>query len=131
MRRTKWVRLRIFLFISLVLFAGCSRDPNVRKQKYLDSGNKYFDAGKYPEACLQYQNAIQIDPKFAEAHEKLADCYLRRGIWTGGFQELNRTIDLEPQNFGAHVKLGNIFMAAHQFKDALRPAAELTVRLAT
>ena len=47
------------------MFTGCSRDPNVRKQKYFDSGGKYFAEGKYREAAIQYSNAIQIDPRFA------------------------------------------------------------------
>ena len=29
------------------LCTGCSRDPNIRKQKYLDSGEKYAAEGKY------------------------------------------------------------------------------------
>jgi len=51
----------------LMLFAGCARDPNVRKQKYLATGNAYFDQGKYREATIEYLNAIQIDKGFAEA----------------------------------------------------------------
>ena len=54
------------------MFTGCSRDPNVRKQKYFDSGEKYFAAGKYHEAAIQFSNAIQIDSRFAQAHYELA-----------------------------------------------------------
>ncbi len=38
----------------LGLLAGCSRDPNVRKQKYLESGQRYFDKGQYKEAAIQF-----------------------------------------------------------------------------
>jgi Tfp pilus assembly protein PilF len=54
--------------ITLGLLAGCSRDPNVRKQKYLESGQCYFEKAKYREAAIQYSNAIQVDPRFADAH---------------------------------------------------------------
>jgi hypothetical protein len=43
------------------MFTGCSRDPNVRKQKYLESGERYYEKGKYREAAIQYENAIQVD----------------------------------------------------------------------
>jgi Tfp pilus assembly protein PilF len=59
------------LILTLALFAafaGCSRDPNVRKQKFFASGQSYFAQGKYPEAAIQFSNAIDIDPRFAEAH---------------------------------------------------------------
>src|SRR5947208_10873671 len=42
------------------------------KQKYLESGQRYYDRGKYREAAIQYENAIQVDARFAEAHYKLA-----------------------------------------------------------
>src|SRR5580704_16216774 len=111
-------RLCVSFTAGLILLAGCSRDPNVRKQKALDSGNKYFDAGKFPEACIEYQNAIQIDPRFVAAHERLADCFLRREMWSAGYAELMRVVDLEPQNFGKHIELGNLLLAGRRPKDA-------------
>src|SRR5438552_3690018 len=50
------------------MLAACSRDPNVRKQKYLESGERYYEKGKYREAAIQYENAIQVDASFADAH---------------------------------------------------------------
>jgi tetratricopeptide (TPR) repeat protein len=119
MIRNNYKRFCILLLtVGLILLSGCSRDPNVRKQKAFDSGNKYFDAGKLPEACIEYQNAIQIDPKFVAAHEKLADCFLRREMWSAGYSELMHVVDLEPQNFSKHIELGNLLLAGHHAKEA-------------
>src|SRR5271166_2187451 len=76
---TRSAMLRVFLigFLITALFTGCSRDPNVRKQKYLESGNRYRDQGKFREAAIQYSNAIQLDPRFVEAHYQLAETYLK------------------------------------------------------
>ena len=41
------VTLRLLLPGALLATFGCSRDPNVRKQKYFDSGEDYFAEGKY------------------------------------------------------------------------------------
>ena len=60
------------LLIAAALIAGCTRDPQIRKKEYLDKGLSYFEKGKYEEAVIEYQNAIQIDPKFAEAHYELS-----------------------------------------------------------
>ncbi len=46
---------------------GLQEGPEVAKKEYFDSGNKYFDQGKYKEAIVEYRNAIQQDPKFGEA----------------------------------------------------------------
>src|SRR5229473_1927499 len=73
-----WKYRAVLLLISAAaILVGCSHDPNVRKQKYLESGNKYFERGQYREAAIEYQNAIQIDKLYADAHYHLALCYLR------------------------------------------------------
>ena len=72
MTRSVSVRLLLACLLLAAVFTGCSRDPNVRKQKYLDSGEKYFAEGKYHEAAIQFSNAIQIDSRFAQAHYQLA-----------------------------------------------------------
>ena len=68
MSRSISVRLLLTCCLLTVVLTGCSRDPNVRKQKYFESGEKYFAAGKYREAAIQYSNAVQIDSRFAQAH---------------------------------------------------------------
>ena len=84
----------------------------MRKQKYLDSGEKYFAEGKYREAAIQYSNAIQIDSRFAQAHYELSQTYLKLGDSNRAFQELNRTVDLAPDNYRAHTDLANLLDTA-------------------
>jgi tetratricopeptide (TPR) repeat protein len=110
-------RLRLLVVLPL-LFAGCSRDPNVRKQKYLESGERYFAKAEYPAASIQFRNALQVDPQFSAAHYQLARTYLKVREWDNAFQELQRTIELEPQNFPARLDLANLLLAAAQLKPA-------------
>ncbi len=108
MSRSVSVRLLLACCAFTTLLTGCSRDPNVRKQKYLDSGEKYFAEAKYREASIQYLNAIQIDPRFAQAHYDLSQAYLKQGDSQRAFQELLRTVDLAPDNYRAHTDLANL-----------------------
>src|SRR5262245_34859068 len=77
MRPFSAVRMIVILGVITALSAGCSRDPNVRKQRFFKSGQEYFEQGKYREAALQFENATQVDPRFAEAHYSLAQTFLR------------------------------------------------------
>ncbi len=77
MRSSLVLRVILPLALMVALFSACSRDPNVRKQKYFQSGQRYFDKGKYNEAAIEYVNALKIDPGFADAHFKLAESYLK------------------------------------------------------
>jgi len=104
--------------LTAVLLVGCSRDPNVRKQKYFESGKRYFDKQQYREAAIQYQNALQVDPKYPQARYQLAQCYLKMAMWSQAYQELLRTVELQPENLKAQLDLGNLLVAARQFKEA-------------
>src|SRR4029077_11862499 len=77
----KFWSFNITLFLTACLVAGCSRDPQVRKKKFLDKGNAYFDKGQYREAIIEYQNAIQIDSKYADAYYHLAQALMKQGDW--------------------------------------------------
>ena len=69
----------------VALLAGCSRDPNVRKHKYLESGQRYFDKEQYREAAIQFENAIQVDQHFTDAHYKLALTALKLEQWPSAY----------------------------------------------
>lgn len=112
--------LRLFLMCSLLaaLFTGCSRDPNVRKQKYFESAERYFAKGKYREAAIQYSNAIQVDSRFAQAHYQLGETYLKLHDWNRAYQELSRATELNPDNYPAHVDLANLLISGRDLKQA-------------
>src|SRR5207253_1445167 len=108
MTRSLYFRLFLILALMGIVFSGCSRDPNVRKQKYFESGQRYFERGKYREAAIQYSNAVQVDPRFTDAHYRLAQTYLKLQEWTRAYQELSRTIELQPDNYQAHIDIANL-----------------------
>ena len=108
----------IALFLSLTLLSGCFRDPNVRKQKYLESGQKYSAQGKDKEAAIQFANALKIDKNFAEAHYALARTYLHMGALNAAYSELQRTVSLQPANYKAKIDLGNMLLAGGRIDDA-------------
>ena len=112
---------------ALLMLVGlaCSRDPNVRKQKYFESGKRYFTEGKYRAAAIQFTNAILADPKFGDAHDYLAQSYLRMQDWNNAYQELDRTIELQPTNYRAQLDLANLLIAGNQLGQAQEKAEAL------
>jgi Tfp pilus assembly protein PilF len=90
----------------------------VRKQKYLESGQKYSAQGKDKEAVIQYFNALKIDKNFAEAHYALAQSYLHMGAFSAAFSELRQTVNLQPANYKAKIDMGNMLLAGGKTDDA-------------
>ena len=104
---------------ALVLFsAACSRDPNVLKQKYLESGNKYFEQKKYKEASLMYRKALDKDKRYGEGYYRLALTDLQLGEISTAVQMLRRAVELlpkgKPDADDATLKLSEIMLMAAQ-----------------
>ena len=93
---------------------GCHRDPNKEKQRYLESGKRYADQGKLKEATIQFANALKVDHNFADARYQLAKVFIKQGSIMAAYQELMRTVDLQPGNIQARIDLGNILLAGKQ-----------------
>src|SRR5580692_9812535 len=114
--RSALSQLLALLVVSLFLgfTVGCHRDPNVQKQRYLESGKRYAKEGKYKEAGIQFSNALKVDRNFGDAHYQLAQAYMKSGSMLPAYVELMRTVDLQPNNLEARIDLGNMLLAGKQ-----------------
>src|SRR6516165_11345583 len=74
--------------ITLVAATGCKGNPEKAKKKYLESGLKYVDKKEYDAAVIQFKKALQVDPKYADAHYQLGLTYLRQQRVKEGYGEL-------------------------------------------
>lgn len=110
----------------LIGFFGCSLDPNVKKQKYFESGNRYFVQSRYNEALVQFSNAVKLDLRFANAHYQLVRTYIRMQAWSDAYRELQRTIELDPSNVKAQLDVGNLLGAARRFAACFGDQSQLT-----
>ena len=106
------MRLAALSLLPLCILSGCNRDPNVRKQKYLESGQRYAKEGKYREASLQFFNALKADKNFGPAHYELGKAFLKMGMPTQAFPELQMAVAQSPNNLDAHITLGNLLLQA-------------------
>jgi tetratricopeptide (TPR) repeat protein len=93
---------------------SCSRDPAVVKKRYFESGNKYFDNGRYREASIQYRNALKQDQKYGQAHYKLALTALKTNDLNGAVNSFRRALNTlppdSPDRVDTTVKLAEIYL---------------------
>src|SRR5580692_7728736 len=85
-------------YLALALIAAsvvsCNRDPNYLRQKYLQSGIKYFDGGRYKEASIMFRKSIEADRKFGPAYYHLALTDLKQNQVTNAVPALRRAHEL-------------------------------------
>ena len=121
----KYTALLSLLLIGVFSIAGCT-NPEKAKANHLSKGEAYLKEGKFQEAALEFRNAVQLDESWAPGHWGLARAYegLQRG--QEAFDELKKTVQLDPNNLEARVKLGTIYIAASRGKpDVINEAEKL------
>ena len=118
----------------LAVLAGCSRDPETSKRRWLASGNKYFEKGQYAQASIMYRRALKEDMRYGEAYYRLALTDLKLGRFGDAGQALRRAVELQPENVDAHVKLADFYLSAYasnpkRFKNLLTELRDIGERL--
>ena len=111
------MRQAIIALTALTL-VSCSRDPDYLKQKYLESGNKYYEQKRFKEAALMYKKALTVDKKFGPAYYHLALVDLDLQRWADAFPALQRAVPLlkpgTPDADNATLKMCEIMLMAAQ-----------------
>ena len=78
-------RLLVLCVVLFVAFAfGCG-GPEEKKLKFLNKGKELYEKGQYTEAKLEFKNAIQIDPKYADAYYMLGMVEMKSGNPRGAY----------------------------------------------
>lgn len=109
--------LRNLIFFSILICTiGCGAKP----QAYVTRGNKFFESGKYDDAGIQFQKAIQKDPKLGEAHYHLGLVYLKKNQPILAYRELQRAVDLMPGNDQVLAQFGQLALSIYNV-DPERP----------
>jgi len=112
-----------YLALALVALSviSCNRDPNYLKQKYLQSGVKYFDGGRYKEASIMFRKSIEADRKFGPAYYHLALTDLKQGLVANAVPAFRRAHELLKSGTDdandTDLKLSEIMIIAAQAQD--------------
>jgi tetratricopeptide (TPR) repeat protein len=117
-------RLALLLTASitlLLLLAGCGRDVETVKRRYLANGEKYLAQGKVKEATIMFRNAIKRDPRFGEAYARLGDAELQRGEPVAALNAYRRAVELLPKPEESAGKLADIYLAAYSVNEKKDP----------
>jgi tetratricopeptide (TPR) repeat protein len=102
-------RYLLLLLPFLIVLCACSSGP----KRYIEKGNKLFEAKRFNEALLQYQKAVQKDPSSSEAYYRLGLAELKLGSVGEAVEALQNAADRSPQNPEPKVMLCELLLAAY------------------
>src|SRR5271157_538666 len=115
-------RITAAIVLALCALVSCSRDAKVAARNYLDSGNRYFNKGRFAESRLMYIRAKKKDLRFGEAYYRWGLSELKLGSYGPAVQAFERAIEQIPANsplrWDAMIRLSDIYLVAcHQERD--------------
>ncbi|MGR8929598.1 MAG: tetratricopeptide repeat protein [Gammaproteobacteria bacterium] len=96
-------KLTMFGLVCAILLTACSeQDP----QQFVEEGKALFGKGEMESARVQFKNALQLNPKLAEAYYGLALLDEKSSAWPAMKRNLQEVLALDPNHVDAHVKMG-------------------------
>ena len=110
-----WMKTTVWVMALLVAISCCAcSSMEEKRDKFLASGQALYQQEDYVRARLQFQNALQIDPKFGVAQLWVGKTELKLQNPRGAYGALNKAVELDPNLTEAQILLGDLLLMAKQ-----------------
>lgn len=116
----KFVCLSAFIVLFSAL-SGCG-GADERKSAYMERGLVLAAEGNHEKAKLEFKNALQIDPKDADAHYQLGLTLEKLGEWRPAMSQFLAVLKIDEMHTEAHIHTGQIYLLAGNLDKGLEDA---------
>jgi tetratricopeptide (TPR) repeat protein len=122
--------LALTVILGAVLAYSIWQARPLTSQAYYESGKKYYEAKKYPEATIQLLNSVREDPSNREARFLLAMTYASQEDIVRAAVELKALLEYYPDDVPANLQLGGIYLiSGRAAPDLFHQAQEIASRI--
>ncbi|MGO9526359.1 MAG: tetratricopeptide repeat protein [Verrucomicrobiia bacterium] len=97
------------------LFASVERCADV----YVCAGASLQELGKMPEAMGLCQQALRIDPDYADAYFHLGNVFLQEGKVSNAIGNYEQALRINPDSVEAHNNLGNVLVQTGKIEEGI------------
>ena len=106
-----------------ILLTGCTAAS--KKAHLAERAEKFFKAGEYDKAKIEYLNLIKIDPSDANAYARVGAMWAEEGapLHAGAF--LVKALELAPNQIDSRLNLTRVYLAIGRISDARKEAMTL------
>jgi Tfp pilus assembly protein PilF len=108
--RHRWI-ISIVLCIAAGL-AACSRSPQAKEARFLKRGAALLERKDYARARIEFQNAVKVMPKDADAYYQLGMAYLGSNNLKAAASAFYRATSLNPQHADAQTQFSRLIVGS-------------------
>lgn len=114
---------RIVMIVLALIFSGavwiaCSQNPAEERDSYFQRGKKYFQQNRYADAAIEFENAVKIDPHFAQGYYYLGLTEKKRNDLRGAFRAFRKEMEVDPKQTPGALELGTLYLMGNQPEQA-------------
>src|SRR5881275_3295286 len=113
------IRLTAILVVVLVT---CSCTSEMKKSRYLARAERYFKAGEYDQAKIEYLKVLQIDSGNAVAYARCGAMWADEGAPLRAAAFLLKARELAPEDLDNRYKLALVYLQVGQPNEILKQA---------
>lgn len=117
-------RLLTLALAAVFLLTAACENPEERAAGHIATAEKLLEEGNIVKADLEARNALQIEPRNADARFLLARIAESRGDFSDMAANLRAAIELQPDFLDARVRLGTIYVLGGALELAQQQLAE-------
>jgi tetratricopeptide (TPR) repeat protein len=114
----------LFAFLAIFAVASCG-SPEKEKMKLYGKGQALYADSEYEKAGKEFENALQVDPKFADALYMLGMTHLMRGDTEEAYFYLNMAEKADPTNLKTQIQLGELLLISGHPDRAMEKAERI------
>src|SRR5438874_1958463 len=116
--------LRLIAILVMVLVT-CSCTSEMKKSRYLARAERYFKAGEYDQAKIEYLKVLQIDSGNAVAYARCGAIWADEGAPLRAAAFLMKARELAPKDLDNRYKLAQLYLRVGQANEAFKEATEI------
>jgi tetratricopeptide (TPR) repeat protein len=117
---TRMATVFSILMLAPVFLVGCSK---MRMARHESRGERYFEAGDFSKAEVEYLNCLHLTPGDARAITRLGMIYYEQGRFSRAYTFLSKASELSPNDLNVRVELGTIYLGSRKTKEAREQAS--------
>jgi tetratricopeptide (TPR) repeat protein len=104
----------------VILLSGCTAAS--RKARLAEKAEKFFKAGEYDNAKIEYLNLIKIDQADANAYARIGAMWVEEGVPLRAGAFLIKALELAPNDIASRFNLTRVYLSLGRMSDARKEA---------
>jgi len=105
-------------------------EPHIKKQVLMGIAMVYEEQGKYPDAIVQIEKTIAVDPDDIKARSWLASVLVKAQMYDRAVIEYEKLLNMQPAHVASHVNLAWAYFKSGKNIDKAMKHAQMGVMIA-